>query len=229
MPATFIVGVDGSAVSRAATDFTSRLAAPTGAHVVAVGVDPHAAGAAARRLRERAVELGARLIAAGAAGAVAGHLLDGSPCPVLVVAESAGDSTIRTVGVAYDGSEGARAALHSARGLALDHDAGLVVIGAHQPSRVPVKIGYAGMPDIAAEDRQQFETMLERAAAGVDADYLMLTGPAGHAIAEASGDVDLMVTGSRGHGPVRSVLLGSVSRHLVEHAQCPVLVVPRPA
>ena len=29
------------------------------------------------------------------------------------------------------------------------------------------------------------------------------------------------------YGPVRSVLLGSVSRHLVDHANCPVLVIPR--
>ena len=33
--------------------------------------------------------------------------------------------------------------------------------------------------------------------------------------------------GSRGYGPLRAVLLGSVSGRLVREAACPVIVVPR--
>ncbi len=40
--------------------------------------------------------------------------------------------------------------------------------------------------------------------------------------------VDLIVVGSRGLGPIASVVLGSVSAHLVDHATCPVLVVRSP-
>ena len=43
-----------------------------------------------------------------------------------------------------------------------------------------------------------------------------------------SSDLDLLVCGSRGYGPVRSVMLGSVSRALAHSARCPLLVVPRP-
>ena len=44
-----------------------------------------------------------------------------------------------------------------------------------------------------------------------------------------SAHVGLLVCGSRGYGPLRSVLLGGVSRRLVDAAHCPVLVLPREA
>jgi nucleotide-binding universal stress UspA family protein len=40
-------------------------------------------------------------------------------------------------------------------------------------------------------------------------------------------DYDVLVCGSRGYGPARSVLLGGVSSRLVRHARLPVVVVPR--
>ena len=46
---------------------------------------------------------------------------------------------------------------------------------------------------------------------------------------EEEHDVDLLVLGSRGYGPVRRVLLGGVSTALVRSARCPVMVVPRSA
>lgn len=44
----------------------------------------------------------------------------------------------------------------------------------------------------------------------------------------AASYADLLVVGSRGLGPAASVVLGSVSAHLVDHAGCPVLVVRSP-
>ena len=55
----------------------------------------------------------------------------------------------------------------------------------------------------------------------------VLEGDAAAELAAASAEVDLLVVGSRGYGPVRRVLLGSVSRELVRSAACPVVVLPR--
>ena len=44
-------------------------------------------------------------------------------------------------------------------------------------------------------------------------------------LSNASRDADVMVIGSRGLGPVGGVALGSVSRTMLHHAECPVVVV----
>jgi nucleotide-binding universal stress UspA family protein len=48
-------------------------------------------------------------------------------------------------------------------------------------------------------------------------------------LVERSRELDLLVVGSRGYGPVRHALLGSVTSELMRTAACPVLVVPRSA
>ena len=57
----------------------------------------------------------------------------------------------------------------------------------------------------------------------------VLSGDPAEALAAASEELDLLVCGARGHGPVRTVLLGGTSHALVRLASCPVLVVPRAA
>jgi nucleotide-binding universal stress UspA family protein len=45
-------------------------------------------------------------------------------------------------------------------------------------------------------------------------------------LTQATDDLDLLLCGSRGLRRPLAAMLGSVSSHLVEHARCPVLVVP---
>ncbi len=45
-------------------------------------------------------------------------------------------------------------------------------------------------------------------------------------LVEASHGADLVVVGSRGGGGFSRLMLGSVSSQVVEHADCPVVVVP---
>jgi nucleotide-binding universal stress UspA family protein len=53
-------------------------------------------------------------------------------------------------------------------------------------------------------------------------------GPAKLVLVEAVEPDDLLVVGSRGHGGLSSILLGSVSQHCAHHAPCPVVIYRRP-
>lgn len=193
----------------------------------------------ARGLHELAAATGAELIAVGsthhgrfgrlAPGSVGMHLLHGAPCPVLVVPRDTDSRPPRTIGVAYDGRPESRAALHEAEVLTGQLDAQLLLLGVVPPLVVPVGVGPAVPPAAAYETQQAFDATLERVAleSGPRTEHRTMTGSPGRALSEASADVDLLVTGSRGYGPLGGVLLGSVSRYLVDHAPCPVLVVPR--
>jgi len=61
-------------------------------------------------------------------------------------------------------------------------------------------------------------------AAGID--RVVVEGPAGERILEHAGDAELIVVGTRAHGTLAEIVLGSVSHHVVRHAHCPVVVVP---
>ena len=66
--------------------------------------------------------------------------------------------------------------------------------------------------------------------AGVEATEELLEGDTVDALAALDErEIDLLVCGSRGYGPVRRVLLGGVLRKLIRRAACPVVVVPRGA
>ena len=67
--------------------------------------------------------------------------------------------------------------------------------------------------------------MSDNAPVGLNPETLLLHGePAAEIAARADGVIDLLFTGSRGYGPLRRALLGSVSGALVRDAGCPVVV-----
>jgi nucleotide-binding universal stress UspA family protein len=83
---------------------------------------------------------------------------------------------------------------------------------------------------VEGEYRALAERELRQAVAGVDdveIEVSALVGDPVEVIVEMSSRLDLLVCGSRGYGPVRAVLLGSVSRQLVTESRCPVVVLPR--
>jgi nucleotide-binding universal stress UspA family protein len=54
----------------------------------------------------------------------------------------------------------------------------------------------------------------------------VVQGHPAQVLTEAAAGALLLVLGSRGHGAFSGILLGSVSHHCVQHAPCPVVVVP---
>jgi nucleotide-binding universal stress UspA family protein len=74
-------------------------------------------------------------------------------------------------------------------------------------------------------------SVLDEALTRVDAEgdvVIKRTTTQGHpaqVLSDASGDADLLVVGSRGHGGFAGMVLGSVSVHVSAHADCPVVVV----
>jgi nucleotide-binding universal stress UspA family protein len=200
----------------------------------------------AAALQQLAVQTEAGLIVVGSsersglgkvlAGSVAEALLSGAPVPVAVAPGGYASATRPSAGVigcAFDGSAEARHALRYADELAARLAARIQVIGVHQPMvfggvSVTGSFGYRSANDVLRQALQaQLDEAVDQLVSG-SATTLLLDGPVAATLIAQSAELDLLVAGSRGYGPVRSVLVGSVSRALVRDASCPIAVVPRP-
>ena len=63
---------------------------------------------------------------------------------------------------------------------------------------------------------------------GVTVETALLEGKAAEQLSrQTAADLDMLCVGSRHYGPLRRVLLGSVSSQLLHDASCPVMVLPR--
>jgi len=133
--------------------------------------------------------------------------------------------------VGVDGSEYGRAAVEVAFAEAAEREAPLVAV--HSWTDLPAE-GFFGLPP-GIEDRDIQEAahqLLAEQMAGGREKYpdlevttrTYLSGPRKH-LREWSERAQLVVTGSRGRGGFRGLLLGSTSNDLVQNAHCPVMVV----
>jgi nucleotide-binding universal stress UspA family protein len=128
--------------------------------------------------------------------------------------------------LAYDGSEPARHAAKQAAELATREDQAVevLVVGELAPS------GYGTeTPVVEAEVFTQVaeEGIQLLASLGVTAHGHVVWGrPAEEIVkAAAAGGYETVVVGHAGHSRLETLLLGSVARHVIDHAHCSVLVV----
>jgi nucleotide-binding universal stress UspA family protein len=171
-------------------------------------------------------------------GNLAERLLHGSPCPVAVAPKGFRDRSprpLKLIGVGWDGSEEGEAALERATELAQETQAELRLYTMIEPrsAAVPADFG-ADMPDpklLREAAERSLAAACERVPDQIRASGLVLDGNGGGALARQANreGLDLLLVGSRGHGAVGRLLLGSVSDALMRAASCPVLVVPRSA
>jgi nucleotide-binding universal stress UspA family protein len=171
-------------------------------------------------------------------GSTAERLLHGAPCPVAVApngyAEGWGDAPA-IIGCGYDGSPSARHALEAARRVATATGAQLRVIRAFEPLVYDLPPGNAALGGISSYN----DALLARASEELDAavariemdgiEPQLTVGKPANVLADASEELDLLLVGSRGYGPMHAVLVGGVAGRLVTEAACPVIVFPRGA
>lgn len=212
---------------------------------VAADLRAVAGASPSRVLHELAEELGARTIVVGPthhgtvlrrlSGSTPEHVLDHAPCPVAVApdgfAQRAGVE-LQRITVAFDERDEAAHALEAATQLAREAGARLRLVTVVNSAAIGMypPLDVSAYDELAKLARREARERLEAVAAGltgVEVDVDVLEGDADVALVEDSHADDILFAGSRGHGPFRRVLMGSVSGHLLREAACPVVIVPR--
>jgi nucleotide-binding universal stress UspA family protein len=131
--------------------------------------------------------------------------------------------------VGVDRSTGSDAALRWAIDLASSwHEPLTIVNGAGDPVRVIEALGPEVRQLLEAAARQATDEALDvvrRVAPELEVEVAMPLQDPREALLEHSARASMLVVGTRGHGPLRTLLLGSVSSAVIVHASCPVAVV----
>ena len=155
--------------------------------------------------------------------------LNGAPCAVAVAPRgyAADPHPIDKVGVAYNASPESIAALAVAGKLAA-----MTGSTTHAVEVVSIpSTAYAGIVVCTFED--YIDAILQEANSRLeelpDVEGHAVYGLAGEELAVFGDQVDILVVGSRGYGPVKRLVLGSTVDYLQRHARCALLVLPRTA
>ncbi len=168
-------------------------------------------------------------------GSVSVGVSSHAPCPVAVVRPEIDRARfgpfVGRVVVGVDGSEASIGALDFAFDYASTEAKPLAIVHAWGASGV-----YRDLMtyELRLETAEEHELQVAESIAGYAEKYpdVLITQhqdeeDPSRALVTASEDADTLVVGSRGRGDARAVIFGSVSRFVVEHAHCPVIVVRR--
>lgn len=174
-------------------------------------------------------------VAAALLGSVSNRLTVSASCPLVVV----GGDELPTTGpvvVGIDGSEFGANALRYAISEAALRKTSVRAVAAydvlHPAFRADPELVARMRADVEAEAAETVTTALDQVrrpdTASVDVDQVAVEGRAAEAIVGNAEDAQLIVVGAHGKGLVRRVLLGSVSRQVLNDADRPVAVVDLP-
>lgn len=153
--------------------------------------------------------------------------LNGAPCAVAIAARgySANPAPFAKVGVAYNGSPESKHALAVAKEVAERTRANVIAL---EVVAIPT---YAFTGVMAPPMGETIDLLLSDAKARMSelagVEGRAAYGLAGEELAAFGEELDVLVVGSRGYGPVRRLVLGSTSDYLERHARCSLLVLPR--
>jgi nucleotide-binding universal stress UspA family protein len=192
-----------------------------------------------RGLHEQAQALGAELLVVGSTSrgpigrAMLGDdtrgALNGAPCAVAIAVAGYAEAPtpIAKIGVAYNESPESEMALTVAREIGAQTRA---LVSALEVVAIPT-YAYSGLivPPVAESIDDMLRKANERLRRLEGVDAKAVYGLTGEELAQFGDEVDLLVAGSRGYGPVRRLVLGSTSDYLERHARCSLLVLPRGA
>lgn len=134
--------------------------------------------------------------------------------------------------VAVDGSDASLKAARMAADIALRFGAKLTLVHVVPKLLLPPDVYGLTIAEVEKEHRAYADRLLEKAAStldepGLEVSTAVLYGSPAEAIAEegAASDIGMIVVGSRGHGAVARMFLGSTSDRLVHISPRAVLVV----
>ena len=202
----------------------------------------------ARGLHELAEEIEADLIVVGSSqhghagqtllGNVGVTLMHGSPCAVAIAPRGyaeRGDRAISAIVVGYDASPESQLALEAAYELARACGAPVKLVAVAEPPAVVygksggANYGWEALKDTVEEQvRGQLEQGRTAVPDDINVEATVVSGSPAETLADVARTAgSILVLGSRAYGPLRRVLLGSVSRALAGSTPAPLIVHPR--
>ena len=163
-------------------------------------------------------------------GSVGERLLSGAPCPVAVAPRGYANTDhfgLGLIGAAFDGSPESDIALQYAFALAKRLDSMLRIVTIVPAIEPDADSSFRTVMQDHGRDVR--DAALDELPPWVEVESALEEGDPARALARHGVDLDLLVVGSRGYGPLRRTLLGGVSADVMRTAPCPVIAVPRTA
>ncbi len=171
-------------------------------------------------------------VVGAALGSVALQVVTHAQCPVVVVHASTDDTAnAQGVVVGVDGSGTSDLALGYAFQQASSRGVPLDVVHTWWTSATRAMTPESMSDQVTNQRLTLSESMVgwSEKYPDVEVRKSLPMGPAAFTLTEAADNAELLVVGSRGRGGFRSLLLGSVSQGVLQHATCTVAVVRAPS